>query len=244
MHIRPATRKDLPDIATLNRDVQIDDEISKMISPYRYQHPECMRQSFMLRFTPHLYDGHSCLVAVSDDNDEWWTGTEQILGFASADSTQRHMCASNRPKLSFNYLELGLLRLREFFAWYTFADKSIDRAAYLKFRRIMSGPSPLDKINPRWELQYLAVAPAHQRQGIGKGLLRAVQELARYDELPIGLVASYMGYEMYKSMGFEDVGLIDIVPGRPHQAMVWYPAPNMIKSQAGTYPRQGFHDLN
>lgn len=50
------------------------------------------------------------------------------------------------------------------------------------------------------------VDPDHQRKGIGAKLLRTVVDVSDDGKLPNFLVASAEGYELYKRLGFEDLG--------------------------------------
>jgi ribosomal protein S18 acetylase RimI-like enzyme len=81
-------------------------------------------------------------------------------------------------------------------------------------------------------LQILATLPEFQRRGHGSSLCRWAMELVRRDKLKdMSVMASPMGYELYKWLGFERVGTFYIhVPGEDQklvlQAMM-YRAPKL-----------------
>ena len=65
-------------------DAMLDDELSAFISPYRRQHPECLRLSNLRRAKIRYYSGKHLLVAILDSSDAGWDGTDRVVGYLSA----------------------------------------------------------------------------------------------------------------------------------------------------------------
>ncbi|KAK5272937.1 hypothetical protein LTR99_002333 [Exophiala xenobiotica] len=224
MHVRPAKPQDLPDCATIARDAMFDDGLTVYLAPHRHTHPECLRQGVLRRAKKKYYDGHTTLVAVTDQDDAQWNGTEKVVGYLSAGSSTQN--EQNTPQLfSRNAFELQLLRLEELFIWYTNSDRSISRAKWLEYwRSIASGTrGPLADIKEYWEVDHLPVAPAYHRRGIGSALVEYVQRIASNDNLPVVLFASVKGRPMYKRAEFLELGPATLGTGYVSEAMVWYP---------------------
>lgn len=89
MHIRPTQPRDFSDMATLANKALFNDPISDFVAPYRHQSPECMRQGYLRRAKRRFYGGKYMLVAVTDQQDPDWDGTERVVGYLSSNSTQR-----------------------------------------------------------------------------------------------------------------------------------------------------------
>ena len=207
-----------------------DDQLFQFLAPFRHQHPECLRLGFLRRAKKRLHDGHLILAAVSDEKDSWWDGQERVLGTISAISTKQKEEHKKTSWFSWDALELRLLRLEDLIEWYTFADRSISRSAWLQFFRNVSERGPLADVKEYWDLDHLSVDPAHHGKGVGKALVRHVQGLATNDNLPIVLVASNQGYPFYIKLGFVDKGGFEMGPSQVNQAMIWYPADTEMAS--------------
>ena len=54
------------------------------------------------------------------------------------------------------------------------------------------------------------VLPSYQRKGIGTALMRHGFEELGADALPIWLVTQVRGRDMYRTLGFEDVDVVDV----------------------------------
>ncbi|KIW94529.1 uncharacterized protein Z519_04505 [Cladophialophora bantiana CBS 173.52] len=237
MHVRPARVTDLADLATIGRDAMFDDELTVFLAPYRHQHPECLRQGFLRRVKKRFYDGHLVLAAVSDENDFWWDGEEKVVGYLSATSTRQQKEEEMEKKswlpFSWKAFELQLLRLEELFEWYTHADRSISRHAWLQFQNGVHDRGPLSDIKDYWDVDHLSVNPAYHRKGIGSTMVQYMQNVASKDNLPIVLVASKKGRPMYKRLGFVDCGACNMGGGLVAEAMAWYPSTLAISHSAG-----------
>ncbi|EXJ59366.1 uncharacterized protein A1O5_12247 [Cladophialophora psammophila CBS 110553] len=255
MHVRPARASDLADLATIARDAMFDDELTVFLAPHRHEHPECLRQGCLRRVKKRFYDGHLVLAAVSDENDSWWDGEEKVVGYLSATSTKQQkdeemekkswlsfswngiFMTSSRPESSSlitgTAFELQLLRLEDLFEWYTHADRSISRQAWLQFQNSVHDRGPLSDINDYWEVDHLSVNPAYHRKGIGSTMVKYMQTVASKDNLPIVLVASKKGRPMYKKLGFVDYGACNMGGGLVAEAMAWYPSTLANSHSAG-----------
>ena len=66
-----------------------DDDLTVYLAPHRHTHPECLRQGFLRRAKKRYYDGHTTLVAVTDEDDAEWSGTEKVVGYLSAGSSRQ-----------------------------------------------------------------------------------------------------------------------------------------------------------
>ncbi|EXJ65275.1 hypothetical protein A1O7_01616 [Cladophialophora yegresii CBS 114405] len=226
MHVRLALARDLSDLGTIATNAMFDDDLTQFLSPHRHEHPECLRVGFLRRAKKRFYDGHVVLAGVSDRNDPWWNGEDKVVGHVSAISSTQKSDNQRRPRFpsSWNELELQLLRLEELIEWYTFADRSLSRSAWLRFFNSEAGDGPFDDIKQYWEIDHLSVDRAYQGKGFGTMLVKYVQEYAARDNLPVILRASKQGRLLYKKLGFADVGVVDMGPGQVYEAMAWYPS--------------------
>jgi ribosomal protein S18 acetylase RimI-like enzyme len=92
------------------------------------------------------------------------------------------------------------------------------------YRTYFSGLGP-----EQLHLQILATLPAFQRRGHASSLCKWAMELVRKDALrDMSVMASPMGYHLYKWLGFERVGTFYVqVPGEEErlvlQAMMYTP---------------------
>lgn len=102
MHIRPPQPGDFSDMATLAHKALFDDPFSEYVAPYRHQNPECMRQGYLRRAKRRFYGGKYMLVAVTDQQDPDWNGTERVVGYLSANSTQRQTDRARQSWFSWN----------------------------------------------------------------------------------------------------------------------------------------------
>jgi hypothetical protein len=75
----------------------LDDGLTVYLAPHRHTHPECLRQGVLRRAKKKYYDGHTTLVAVTDQDDAQWNGTEKVVGYLSAGSSMQK--EQNTPQL-------------------------------------------------------------------------------------------------------------------------------------------------
>lgn len=79
-------------------------------------------------------------------------------------------------------------------------------------------------------LQILGVHPDHWRRGVGSKLVRWGMDKAEEEEMPLTLLAGSVGFHLYSSLGFRQVGsTVFQVPGEAEaidaKAMVYEPVP-------------------
>lgn len=132
-------------------------------------------------------------------------------------------------------------------------DKTVDYEHLSLFR---AGSSAYDKVmddqigkggDHIW-LSFLGVDPRFQRKGIGKRLLRWGKERSDKEQIPIGLCASPMACGLYRSVAFEDVGILEIEGLHIKDAtMIRWPNGNRsdetVGKDASVRPRIGEHAL-
>ncbi|KAI7780377.1 hypothetical protein LA080_016101 [Diaporthe eres] len=64
-----------------------------------------------------------------------------------------------------------------------------------------------------WSLNSVAVDPAHQRKGVGKMLTRWGMDRAAAENKAVHFLSSPSGAQLYRAMGFEEVGSGEILGG-------------------------------
>ena len=108
-------------------------------------------------------------------------------------------------------------------------DKSCDYEHLALFRAGQTGYGDLmgrhvDK-NNHIRLAVLAVDPRFHRRGVGRRLLRWGMNRADEEAVQLGLIASPAGRRLYDSVGFRDVGVLEI-EGCPitESAHIWWPS--------------------
>ena len=83
MHIRPATRADISQTASISVPSFWNDELYDWIAPRKGQYTEDFRQAFLRRHRVRLLTpGFVFFVAITDKGDEGWEGKEQVVGYA------------------------------------------------------------------------------------------------------------------------------------------------------------------
>ncbi|RVX72268.1 hypothetical protein B0A52_04472 [Exophiala mesophila] len=223
MHIRPAQPTDFSAMSHVAFDAMLDDELSAFISPYRRQHPECLRLSNLRRAKIRYYSGKHLLVAILDSSDAGWDGTDRVVGYLSAIDPEAR---GERGSRWSDKLEVALLNLERKAVEYTFADRSVSRRNLRQFRSTVMDASDLacfSDVPRHWEIDFLAVDPKVQGRGLGRLLVNAVQKLATEDDLPVVLIASVKGRPVYRKCGFVERGEVNLGADVRGQAMVWKP---------------------
>ncbi|KLU82229.1 hypothetical protein MAPG_01304 [Magnaporthiopsis poae ATCC 64411] len=82
-----------------------------------------------------------------------------------------------------------------------------------------------------YELEILAVDPNHHRKGVGKQLVQWGLEMTIREQKDVFLTASPMGRPLYHSLGFKEVGTLDMF-GATYTFMVYKNNPDSV---IGTY---------
>ncbi|KEF63151.1 uncharacterized protein A1O9_01127, partial [Exophiala aquamarina CBS 119918] len=229
MHIRRPQATDLSGMATLASKAMSDDPITAFVAPYRKPHPECMRLAFFRRAKKRLYSGKYLLIAITDQQDPDWDGTERVVGYLAATSPRWKAEQASQSYFSWNNLELAALSLETFFVDTVGADRSKslkNQNAFLHELQAAYSTGPFARLEKYWDIDFLAVDPAYHRRGIGKALLGRVQALAAEESVPLTLLATAMGKHLYSHAGF--VELCDLGSGSYFlfTAMIWHPEPS------------------
>lgn len=253
MHIRPPQPRDFSDMATLANKALFHDPMTEWLAPYRHQHPECMRQGYLRRVRRRFYGGKYVILAVTDQQDPYWDGTERVVGYLSANSTKRQAEQARQSWFSWNskmllivgcFLtdrmcpdwELAFISLETSFVNLVGADRALSYKNYNAFHHILAtldstGPFSKLDIHDSWDVDFLAVDPAYHRRGIGAALMEHIKTLAGEERVPVTLLASSMGIHLYRKLGFTEVGEVKSDSLLLGTAMVLYPA-NPIESDA------------
>lgn len=83
MHLRPLTRNDLSSLADLGNEAFRDDNLQAIFWPPEAVENGSLRRTVMMRIRKRLVEvGTHCVVAVSDENDEFYSGTPELLGYS------------------------------------------------------------------------------------------------------------------------------------------------------------------
>lgn len=78
MHLRPLQRRDIPEIADLSAESQLEDELVAFVSPARQRYYASFRNGFVRRtYARSLMPGWVIWVAETDENDETTTHIEK-----------------------------------------------------------------------------------------------------------------------------------------------------------------------
>jgi ribosomal protein S18 acetylase RimI-like enzyme len=80
-------------------------------------------------------------------------------------------------------------------------------------------------------LTFLGVDPRYQRRGAGKQLLQWGVKRSNEEGIPIGLVASPVGCKLYRSVGFQNTGVLEI-EGLPIKDVTMVRWPNETRRDA------------
>ena len=229
MHIRQATIRDASAIGEMSNDAMAADELADFLMPYSDKHPLCRREGVIRRCRQRFYNpGNIMLVMVSDATDEDWDGVEHIVGHIAMAST-----VPMAPQPLAQRLWLGLnsyLHSAEDTArWYLHSDRSQSNANVTKFLKTVTTMDVGQYLEPQGRSHYyiflLAVSPDRQRRGIGRALIKHVQDQAAAENMPITLVSSNAGQPLYRSCGFRDVAQSPVAEGfgQTSPVMVWDP---------------------
>lgn len=87
MHVRLCTAADLPTFATISAAAMYNDEVIVNTAPGREQYYTSYRYYFLLRTRMRFYSGQWLMLAVTDENDPDWDGTEKAMGYAAYSTT-------------------------------------------------------------------------------------------------------------------------------------------------------------
>ena len=193
--------------------------------PRRIEYPSHFRAYFLRRYQMRFWSPEFVFhVAETDKGDSAWSGTAQIVGYAtwSRRGESDVALAWRRDQDTWrSRLELALLRAGE---WYTDLfrlDESVDYG--FRDRFLATAPANFEDIDEMWKLRDLATDPRFQHRGVGSMLIAWGQEQARREGVCVGLTASIVGQGVYLKMGFRMYGVIPCPGFRDMPMMVWEP---------------------
>ena len=156
-----------------------------------------------------------CVKCVQPDPS---TGADKIVGYAEWFIYDRARSDAELAREDAEPFMMG-------FSWMQETDPE-GRARCLAFvrpgndarRRRMGG-------RPYGQLKFMCVDGAHRRQGVGSAVVRWGMDRCAELGVPAYLEASVEGMELYRRMGFEDMGPATDENGEPYAypAMIWWP---------------------
>ncbi|KAI9829967.1 MAG: hypothetical protein M1819_005939 [Sarea resinae] len=230
MHIRPCVPDDYSAVATLCSRAFANDDLSNFLHPRLNDYPEHFRRSWLRSTRMRYVSGQHLYVAETDEKDGvHWTGTPQVVGFASweRDGDSEAARKWRRPDTLAIKLERLLLKCEGYYEQVIGLDQSISWPNKRLFMSLVAGEGInfAETVGDSWHLRLLAVDPDIQRCGIGSRLVEWGLEKATQEKVPATLLASKAGENLYRRKGFKawwwtDSGEMGI---RNAPAMVWEP---------------------
>lgn len=82
MLLREGKLEDLPQVADIGAEALWNDEIVQYLAPNRNKYPLSHRDHYLHRTKKRFFAGDRLVVAVTDERDDSWSGTEEIAGFS------------------------------------------------------------------------------------------------------------------------------------------------------------------
>ncbi|APA10127.1 hypothetical protein sscle_06g048970 [Sclerotinia sclerotiorum 1980 UF-70] len=211
MHLRPLTRDDLPYIADIVSEAYRDDPLQKIFFPPKAVENGSRRRKSMLRIRKRFVEANTrCIVSVSDENDEFWSGKPEFLGFSNWTRVGKSEAATKwQTDGLFAKLERTLITTE---MWYTenFLDRDLPWDKIHHVRNLTAGI--FGSIPDYLELAGLAVRPEFHRRGIGGMMLKYGIDLAQEEQVPILLQASPVGTRLYTKFGFQEIRKTEVFP--------------------------------
>lgn len=210
MHIR-----DLPDIADLSAETQLDDEIVEFVAPLRQKYYNSYRNGFVRRiYARSLRPGWVYWVAETDKGDEPTALQKsngerefggRIIGYAAWTRVGKSPVANNWLKMNeawFTKLESYLADLKNSY-WNLFnLDWSQDPAKRDILTELFAQTFGEDIFPEAWLLANVVVHKDYQRRGIGARLVRWGLDQAEDERVPCGVESSSAGLRLYEKLGF------------------------------------------
>ncbi|KAF2260146.1 acyl-CoA N-acyltransferase [Lojkania enalia] len=233
MFIRPITREDLPQAVAISNSIFRNDELFAWLFPRQHVYPDDLRRFQFLRFRTRLMMvGCHGFVMVTEESDPYWTGKEEVVGYAFFERTGDDAAAQKwRQDTIFRKIERYLLSWEKYYEDHML-DRITDRVrlkAYIK--NIDDGF--YDKFKSRWHLGVLGVSQEFQRRGIGGKLVRYGLKIAADENVPMTLEASIMGRGLYEKCSFKVVKEVEVAEGLNEVTMLWEPEVRAEDAQSG-----------
>ncbi|PQE03027.1 GCN5-related N-acetyltransferase protein [Rutstroemia sp. NJR-2017a BVV2] len=212
MHIRPVTRDDISVIADISVAAFRNDEMYSCFFPAAAVESGALRRSNLLRIRKRIVDvGIRGFVAESDENDDFWSGEKDILGYAfwsragTSEAARKWQTDSLYMKL-----ERGLIAAEN---WYSenFQDRDRDWEKIRQFRNLLV--DNFASVPEYLELATLGVSPKYHRRGIGGEMVQWGIDAAKEEHIPVVLEGSVSGTKLYSKMGFHVTGTNKVMDG-------------------------------
>ncbi|CAD6447582.1 a0b476ac-209d-4a3f-bf69-f14ecd4d24f4 [Sclerotinia trifoliorum] len=211
MHLRPVTRDDLSSIADIASEAYRDDSLQRIFFPPKAVENGSQRRKSMLRIRKRLVEASTrCIVSVSDEKDEFWSGKPELLGYANWTRVGKSEAANNWQIDSLlSKLERTLITAE---MWYTetFLDRDLPWDKIHHVRTLTA--NSFGSIPEYFELAGLAVRPKFHRRGIGGMMLKYGIDLAQEEQIPVLLQASAVGTRLYTKFGFQEIRKTEVFP--------------------------------
>lgn len=215
MHLRRVEQIDLYDFAQAVGAAMWDGDIMIYTAPRREQYLDSYFRYCLHRVKVRWYRGELLFLAVTDEGDPDWSGSEDIMGYCAYSNNILGYQAPVRGGWLGNSFEREALNLHSKYARLFKLDRSCDLAAMDHVRNgIIRNMKPYletlpdqlkQKVGDRhWELTMLGTCPKYRRKGVGKMMLQWGFERATQDHVPLVLVASVEGQRLYQSTGFQE----------------------------------------
>lgn len=220
MHVRPATIDDVSAIADVSMASMADDELMGLhgfSNPYAYLYPLSWREGLVRRHRRVFYqDNITPFNMVTDPSDADWTGTERVIGHIVM-TTTRPIDSTTLSQRLWLGLNSAIHKAEDSARWYLGSDWSISYTNLGAFFRQQQETNPADFLEPKGrdhhQCKYLVVSPDYHRRGVGRALIRHVQERAAAEEVPILLTSSAVGEKFYLSCGFREIARLPLAEG-------------------------------
>lgn len=216
MHIRQATRADIPCMGDIQAVANLDDTLVRFTTQHTDKYFESYRQS-SVRYIRKLFvePGVIAFVAETDRSDyqdkrDRVYRAPEVVGFAmwqrvgSCETAQEWRRKLNGSWLSsFERLMEGVDRTYR--AWFPRTDITTHPANAAKVSSYLAQQDDKDILDEYWELVLFFCHPDWRRRGVGRGLVAWGLERAQQEKVPVRVCASPIGTVAYESYGFQMV---------------------------------------
>lgn len=204
-------------MADIISEANIDDEIARHVTKNIFKYWTSYRQG-CLRYLQGMISepGAASWVLETDQGDKLPSGEPgpggEVVGWASWVRGGDSPVAKNWQRASNGWghrIERGLWGLRSNYYQYWSPDPTNNRAAFGPLMAVVHKPFDQDIFKESWELGGLYVAPAYQRRGLAKTMIKWGLNQAAAEGVPAVVRASPAGNKVYVQTGFRSFEKID-----------------------------------